>query len=59
MNTILDETYEHDNCGMGVVVSIERIKTHKTVDDALHIVKNWIIVQEGMEKVLRVMVLAF
>ena len=39
MNTLLDETYEHDNCGIGAVVSIEGIKTHKTVDDALHIVE--------------------
>lgn len=39
MNTLLDESYEKDNCGIGAVVSIEGIKTHKSVDDALHIVE--------------------
>ncbi len=30
---------EHDACGIGAVVSIKGIKTHKTVDDALKIVE--------------------
>lgn len=32
--------FEHDNCGIGAVVSIKGIKTHKTVSDALSIVEN-------------------
>lgn len=31
--------YDHDACGIGAVVSIKGIKTHKTVDDALKIVE--------------------
>lgn len=31
---------EHDNCGIGAVVSIKGIKTHQTVSDALSIVEN-------------------
>lgn len=30
---------EHDACGIGAVVSIDGIVTHKTVDDALKIVE--------------------
>ena len=30
---------EHDACGIGAVVSIDGIATHKTVDDALKIVE--------------------
>ena len=32
--------FEHDNCGIGAVVSIKGIKTHQTVSDALSIVEN-------------------
>ena len=32
--------FEHDNCGIGAVVSIKGIKTHKTVSNALKIVEN-------------------
>ena len=32
--------FEHDNCGIGAVVSIKGIKTHHTVSDALSIVEN-------------------
>ena len=32
--------FEHDNCGIGAVVSINGIKTHQTVSDALSIVEN-------------------
>ena len=32
--------YEHDNCGIGAVVSIKGVKTHQTVSDALSIVEN-------------------
>ncbi|MGM9521612.1 MAG: glutamate synthase large subunit [Oscillospiraceae bacterium] len=31
--------FEHDACGIGAVVSLKGIKTHKTVDDALKIVE--------------------
>jgi len=33
-------SFEHDNCGIGAVVSINGIKTHQTVSDALSIVEN-------------------
>ena len=32
--------FEHDNCGIGAIVSIKGIKTHQTVSDALSIVEN-------------------
>ena len=32
--------FEHENCGIGAVVSIKGIKTHQTVSDALSIVEN-------------------
>ena len=32
--------FEHDNCGIGAVVSIKGIKAHQTVSDALSIVEN-------------------
>ncbi len=32
--------FEHDNCGIGAVVNINGVKTHKTVSDALSIVEN-------------------
>ena len=32
--------FEHDNCGIGAVVSIKGVMTHQTVSDALSIVEN-------------------
>jgi len=32
--------FEHDNCGIGAVVNIKGKKSHKTVEQALHIVEN-------------------
>ena len=32
--------FEHDNCGIGAVVSIKGVKTHQTVSDALSIFEN-------------------
>ncbi len=32
--------FEHDNCGIGAVVNIHGIKSHRVVDDALKIVEN-------------------
>lgn len=32
--------FEHDNCGIGAVVNSRGIKSHKTVERALHIVEN-------------------
>ena len=32
--------FEHDNCGIGAVVSIKGEKTHRAVTDALKIVEN-------------------
>ncbi len=37
--TLYRPEYEHDACGIGAIVSIRGIKTHKTVDDALKIVE--------------------
>ena len=31
--------FEHDNCGIGAIVNIKGIKTHKTVENALSIVE--------------------
>ena len=31
--------FEHDACGIGAVVNIRGVKSHKTVDDALKIVE--------------------
>lgn len=32
--------FEHDNCGIGAIVNIKGIKSHKTVENALSIVEN-------------------
>ena len=37
---LYDPSFEHDNCGIGAVVSIKGVKTHQTVSDALSIVEN-------------------
>ena len=37
---LYDPRFEHDNCGIGAVANIKGIKTHKTVDQALHIVEH-------------------
>jgi glutamate synthase (ferredoxin) len=37
---LYDESYEHDNCGIGAVVNIKGIKSHDTVNKALKIVEN-------------------
>lgn len=39
MNTLYEPSFEHDNCGIGAVVSIEGIKSRKVVDRALSIVE--------------------
>ena len=36
---LYDKSFEHDNCGIGAVVNIKGIKSHKTVEDALTIVE--------------------
>ena len=36
---LYDPRFEHDACGIGAVVSLKGVKTHKTVDDALKIVE--------------------
>ena len=38
-NSLYDPSFEHDNCGIGAVVNIKGIKSHKTVSDALTIVE--------------------
>lgn len=37
---LYDPRFEHDNCGIGAVVNMKGIKTHRTVEQALHIVEN-------------------
>ena len=37
---LYDPRFEHDNCGIGAVVNMKGLKTHKTVEQALHIVEN-------------------
>lgn len=37
---LYDPRFEHDNCGIGAIANIKGIKTHKTVDQALHIVEH-------------------
>ena len=37
--TLYEPTFEHDNCGIGAVVSIDGVKSHKVVEDALSIVE--------------------
>ncbi|PNV59508.1 glutamate synthase large subunit [Clostridium sp. chh4-2] len=37
---LYDPRFEHDNCGIGAVANVKGIKTHKTVEQALHIVEN-------------------
>ena len=39
MNTLYEPSFEHDNCGIGAVVSIDGIKSRKVVDRALSIVE--------------------
>ena len=38
-NTLYNEAFEHDACGIGAVVSIDGIASHAIVDDALSIVE--------------------
>ncbi len=37
---LYDPRFEHDNCGIGAVANIKGIKSHKTVEQALHIVEH-------------------
>ena len=37
---LYDQSFEHDNCGIGAVVNIKGLKTYKTVDDALKSLNN-------------------
>jgi len=37
---LYDPRFEHDSCGIGAVANMKGIKTHKTVEQALHIVEN-------------------
>ena len=37
---LYDPRFEHDNCGIGAVANIKGLKTHRTVEQALHIVEN-------------------
>ena len=37
---LYDSRFEHDNCGIGAVANMKGVKSHKTVEQALHIVEN-------------------
>ena len=37
---LYQEVYEHDACGVGMVVNIHGNKSHQLVDDALHVLEN-------------------
>lgn len=37
--SLYDQNFEHDNCGIGAIVNVKGIRTHKTVYDALTIVE--------------------
>ncbi len=37
---LYDPGFEHDSCGIGAVVNMRGVKTHGTVEQALHIVEN-------------------
>ncbi len=39
MKTLYEPSFEHDNCGIGAVASIDGIKSHKVVENALSIVE--------------------
>ncbi|SDB22220.1 glutamate synthase large subunit [Eubacterium oxidoreducens] len=39
-NTLYDQSFEHDNCGIGAVTNIYGKKSHSVVADALSIVEN-------------------
>ncbi len=38
--SLYQESFEHDNCGIGAIVNTRGIKSHQIVDDALKIVEN-------------------
>ncbi len=37
---LYDPRFEHDSCGIGAVVNMKGIRSHRTVEQALHIVEN-------------------
>ena len=39
MKTLYESSFEHDACGIGAVVSIDGIKSHRVVENALSIVE--------------------
>jgi len=39
LKTLYEPSFEHDNCGIGAVVSIDGIKSHRVVENALSIVE--------------------
>ena len=56
---LYDPRFEHDNCGIGAVANIKGIKTHKTVDQALHIVEHLEQVKTQRERPVTVSVSCF
>ncbi len=39
-NGLYNQSFEHDNCGIGAIVNINGVKSHNVVKDALSIVEN-------------------
>ena len=39
MKTLYEPSFEHDNCGIGAVVSIDGLKSRQVVENALSIVE--------------------
>ena len=39
-NGMYDKSYEHDACGVGMVVNIHGNKSHELVDSALKVLEN-------------------
>ena len=37
---LYDPSFEHDSCGIGMLVNIKGEKTHKLIDDAIEVLKN-------------------
>ena len=51
---LYDSAFEHDACGIGAVISINGIKSHKVVDDALKIVEKLELISATKENMLLV-----
>ena len=39
-NTLYDASYEHDACGVGMIVNIHGVKYHEVVENALQVLEH-------------------